>query len=96
MILMVINLVLQASIIFSAALLLCARKAGIYIALAQIPWRLLFSVPSLSVLLVWASLAPDYNLWLMFGLILISELIKGGTLMWFLRQKSMPPGFAGS
>ena len=93
---MVINLVLQASIIFSAALLLGVRKAGIYFGLAQMPWRLLFSVPSLSVLLVWASLAPDYNPWLMFGLIVISEFIKGGSLIWALRRQSMHRRFAGS
>lgn len=93
--LMAMNVVLQASIIFSAALLLGARKAGIYVGLAQMPWRLLFAVPSFSVLLVWASLAPGYNPWLMLGLIVISELIKGGTLMWLLRRQSMHRRVAG-
>lgn len=94
--LMVINLVLQASIIFSTVLLLGARKAGIYFGLAQIPWRLLFAVPSLSVLLVWASLVTDYNPWLMLGLIVTSEFIKGGMLMWLLRRQNMQRRYAGS
>lgn len=93
--LMVINVGLQASIIFSSVLLLRARKAGIYVGLAQIPWRLLFAVPSLSVLLVWASLVTDYNPWLMLGLIVTSEFIKGGMLMRLLRRQKMLRRFAG-
>lgn len=66
-----------------------------YVGLAQIPWRLLFAVPSLSVLLVWASLVTDYNPWLMLGLIVASEFIKGGMLMWLLRRQNMQRRFAG-
>lgn len=87
MVLMVMNLVLQLSIIFSTVLLSRGRKAGVYLGLAQIPFRLLFAVPSLSVLLIWASLIPDYSPWLMLCLIVTSELFKGGTLLWLLRYQ---------
>ncbi|HEN8800484.1 hypothetical protein [Pseudomonas sp. CM27] len=87
MVLMVMNVFLQVSIIFSAVFFLGSRKVGVYVGLAQIPWRLLFAVPSLSVLLIWAGLVPEYNRWLMFCAIVLSELIKGGTLLWLLRRQ---------
>lgn len=95
-VLVVMNLVLQVSIILSAVLLLGGRTAGVYLGLAQIPLRLLFATPSLSVLLIWATLVPDYDPWLMLGLIGISELSKGGTSWWWLRRQRSHHRAAGS
>ncbi|MQG96356.1 hypothetical protein [Pseudomonas sp. MN1F] len=95
-VLVVMNLVLQVSIILSAVLLLGGRKAGVYLGLAQIPLRLLFATPSLSVLLIWASLVPGYDPWLMLGLIGVSELSKGGTSWWWLRRQRLHHWSAGS
>ncbi|WP_349975893.1 hypothetical protein [Pseudomonas sp. WHRI 8519] len=87
--LILMNLVLHVSIILSTVLLLSGRKSGVYLGLAQIPFRLLFAAPSLSILLIWASFVPDYDPWLMLGFIGLSELIKGGTSWWWLhRQRS--------
>ncbi|ORT74745.1 hypothetical protein BTA49_01445 [Pseudomonas mosselii] len=83
----VMSLVLQVSIVFSAFLLLLGLRFGASLGIAQIPFRLLSITPSLSVLSIWASLMPGYNIWLMLGLIVISEVIKGGTLWWAMRPQ---------
>jgi len=53
---------LHLSIIVSCLLLLAGRKSGVYLGLLQIPFRLMFMVPSISILLVWAKLSPAYSL----------------------------------
>ena len=83
----VMSLVLQVSIVFSAFLLLLGLRVGAYLGIAQIPFRLLSMTPSLLVLPIWASLMPGYTIWLMLGLIVISEVIKGGTLWWAMRPQ---------
>lgn len=83
----VMSMVLQISIVFSAFLLLLGLRLGVSLGIAQIPFRLLSMTPSLSVLSIWASLMPGYNIWLMLGLIVISEVIKGGTLWWAMRPQ---------
>ncbi|CAM3790180.1 hypothetical protein D3C81_833330 [compost metagenome] len=78
---------LHLSIIVSCLLLLAGRKSGVYLGLLQIPFRLMFMVPSISILLVWAKLSPAYSLWLMLVLVIASEVVKAGSLWWLLHHQ---------
>ncbi|MEN5201596.1 hypothetical protein ABE525_20425 [Pseudomonas wadenswilerensis] len=78
---------LHLSIIVSCLLLLAGRKSGVYLGWLQIPFRLMFMVPSISILLVWAKLSPAYSLWLMLVLVIASEVVKAGSLWWLLHHQ---------
>jgi len=80
LLLVALNWILQLSIIVSALLFLTQRSAAKWLGLAQIPLRLAFSTPSLSLLLLGVQLFPGYNPFLMLGLIVGSEIIKGWSL----------------
>ncbi|MFW0757278.1 hypothetical protein ACN1C3_21510 [Pseudomonas sp. H11T01] len=79
---------LQLSIIVSALLFLTRRSEAKWLGFAQIPLRLIFLVPSISVVLLGAQIFPGYSPMLMMALIVGSEIVKGGTL-W------MSKGWAG-
>ncbi|MDU9391762.1 hypothetical protein [Pseudomonas sp. zfem002] len=81
----VLAVVVHVSVIFSAVLLLKERRAGIYLSLAQIPFRLVFVLPSFSLLLVWARFSPGYSSWLMGALLLSSEIAKTRSLWRMLK-----------
>lgn len=70
---------LQASIILTAVLFLCGYRPARYLGFAQIPFRVLFVYPSVSLLLIGAGFWSGYPIILM-TLLLISEAIKGWTL----------------
>ncbi|MBF8768103.1 MULTISPECIES: hypothetical protein [Pseudomonas] len=70
---------LQLSIVLTALLFLRGYRPARYLGLAQIPLRLLFVYPSVSLLLIGGGLWSGYPIILMV-LLLISEAIKGWTL----------------
>lgn len=67
---------LQASIIVSAGLFFLQKKYVKWIVFLQVPLRLAFLIPSVSLLLIGARLAPDYNVVLMVALVVVSETVK--------------------
>lgn len=77
-----ISWLLQLSIILSCVLFLRRAQLAKYLAFIQIPFRLFFLLPSISVLLLTAQLLPGYGLFF-FVLIILSELVKGWSL-WIL------------
>ncbi|MGE8168772.1 hypothetical protein ACQKO7_11295 [Pseudomonas putida] len=74
---------LQISVLATGILLCCGKKLGIYLALAQIPFRLFFLIPSVSVIL----LLPTINPWLWAGLLIASELAKAYSLWWYWKGR---------
>lgn len=81
-----LGMAVHMSILVSCVLLLLERQMGIYFALIQTPFRLVFLIPSISVLLLYAQLVPDYNRWLVTLLIVVSEILKGWSMWWVSRQ----------
>ncbi|QTT86938.1 hypothetical protein [Pseudomonas chlororaphis] len=80
LVMVMINWGLQLSIVVSAFLFLFQRKEAKWLGLAQIPLRLVFVVPSFSVLLIGAYFFPGYDPLMMLGVIVLSEIIKGWSL----------------
>ncbi|WP_458378654.1 hypothetical protein [Pseudomonas chlororaphis] len=79
-VMVMINWGLQLSIVVSAFLFLFQCKEAKWLGLAQIPLRLVFIVPSFSVLLIGAYFFPNYNPQMMLGVIVLSEIVKGWSL----------------
>lgn len=75
--------VLQLSITVSCFLFFARRDEAKWVSYLQIPLRLFFLVPSVSILLMGAQFFPDYNPILMVVLILVSEMVKGWSLWRF-------------
>lgn len=74
------SLLLNLSIVFSAVIFLNKWKYAHWLAYAQMPFRLFFMIPSLSIL-SWMFKCMSINFGVMFFLVvLISEMIKVGTL----------------
>lgn len=71
-----LSLTLHLSIIFSAILLFRRAKSARYFCYAQIPFRLFFIVPSLSIIIIGISLFDSYNIYFIYALVLFSELLK--------------------
>ena len=76
------NLVLQVSVIFSCALFLLQKAQVKWLVYSQTPLRLIFIVPSVSILLIGARVFPDYNVIFMAVLVVISEAAK----VWSVRR----------
>lgn len=70
---------LQVSIILSCLMFLLRARRVKYLAYAQIPFRLFFLIPSVSVLLLIAQLLPGFGL-LLLVLIIASEALKAWSL----------------
>ncbi|MNO92457.1 hypothetical protein D3C76_840330 [compost metagenome] len=70
------SLVLNISIIFSMFLLLRGSRFASRLAYAQVPFRLLFGVPSLSVLVWGATAVGATSAAFLMGLLLFSEILK--------------------
>ena len=70
---------LQVSIILSCLMFLLRARGVNYLAYAQIPFRLFFLIPSVSVLLLIAQLLPGFGL-LLLVLIIASEALKAWSL----------------
>ena len=67
------------SIVLSCLLLLWGGRLGLYVAMLQLPFRLI-KAPSVSILLVMPLLIPGTSPWLWLGLCLVSECLKGVSL----------------
>lgn len=72
---------LQLSMILSCILLCLGWKSGVYLSMAQIPLRLIFVIPSVSIMLLMTGFSP----WLWLCLCLISEIVKARSLWWLYR-----------
>lgn len=75
----VMSWLLQLSILVSCVLFLCRYRPARYLGFAQIPLRLLFVVPSISLLLMVAPYLSGYYL-VLISLVLASEVLKAWTL----------------
>jgi len=75
-----LSFLLQLSIIASGLLLLLQHPKAKVICYFQIPLRLLYIVPSVSIILMFTSYVNNYHVGLVLGLVVISEIIKGGSL----------------
>ncbi|WP_397450168.1 hypothetical protein [Pseudomonas sp. NA-150] len=71
---------LQLSVIASCVLFLTKSNVAKWVAYFQLPLRLFFFIPSISIVLIGAKIAPNYNHVLMLALLILSELMKGVTL----------------
>ncbi|MBE7374320.1 hypothetical protein [Pseudomonas lopnurensis] len=78
----ILSWLLQFSIIISCLMFLLRKGWVKYLAYAQIPFRLFFLIPSLSVILLAAQLLPGYGLMLL-ALIIVSEILKTWSLWRF-------------
>lgn len=72
----VLVMFLQVSIIVSCLLFFFQKKCVKWLAYLQAPLRLAFMIPSVSILLIGARIAPNYNLALMAVLVIVSEIVK--------------------
>ena len=72
--------VLECSIAISCVLFLGRWRVARWLGWAQIPLRLAFMVPSLSVLFIGPNLADRYGIVLLLCLLVFSECLKGWTL----------------
>lgn len=81
------NFVLQLSIFISCILFCSQRQGAKLVGYLQLPLRLVFLVPSVSVLLTGVQFFPGYNLALMMILIAVSEMVKGWSLWFFGRPQ---------
>lgn len=73
-----IGAVAQISVLASCVLFYMGRTAGIYLAVAQIPLRVLFVIPSVSVVLLFS----EVSTWFWMSLVLASEGVKIWSLWW--------------
>ena len=71
---------LQLSIIVTAFLLLVGSQRAKLICFIQLPFRLLFIVPSISVIPIVVGFVDDYSIPLIFILVVLSEMMKAYTL----------------
>ncbi len=75
-IIVLLSFLFQLSIVFSCALLLVRNSKVKLVCYIQIPFRLFFIVPSVSIILISVSYLESYNSFLVLLLVFISELIK--------------------
>lgn len=74
----------QISVIMTCVLFLARRTYALYLAVIQFPGRLMFAIPSFSLLLV----IPGINAWLWMVIFLAFEAIKGWSLWWLWRNRT--------
>jgi hypothetical protein len=77
------SFVFQLSIIASSVLLLLQHGKAKMLCYVQIPFRLLYVVPSVSIILIATSYFGEYNISIVLGLVVVSEILKGFTLWKF-------------
>lgn len=74
----------QISVIVTCVLFLAGKMYALYFAVVQFPGRLMFAIPSVSLLLV----IPGVNVWLWMLIFLAFEVIKGWSLWWLWRNRT--------
>jgi len=77
------GLIAQASLVVSGTLLCLGKLSGVYLAGVQTPFRFVFVIPSLSVILV----LPDTRAWIWLSLLCASEGAKVWSLWWLWRRR---------
>lgn len=78
----VFNLILQVSIVLSCALFFSQKIQVKWFVYLQTPLRIIFIVPSVSILLMGARLLPDNNVFFIAALVVLSEAAK----VWSVRR----------
>ena len=76
----VVDVLLEASIFVSAGMLLTRHPKAILICWFQMPFRLLLSTPSISVIPILLGFFDSYSIVVAFALIVLSEFVKAYTL----------------
>ena len=79
------GLVTQLSVLVSGVLFCWGRSSAVYLAVVQIPFRILFVIPSISLIL----LLSDTSTWVWLGFIVFSEGVKGYSLWWLWRKRGV-------
>ena len=77
------GLITQISVAASSILLCLARASGVYLAVIQMPFRVLFIIPSFALIL----LLPDINNWIWWSLVAASEGVKAWSLWWLWKKR---------
>lgn len=72
----------QLSVVVSGVLFYLGCRRALHLALVQIPFRVLFIVPSIALIV----LIPDLSAGLWLGLLMLSEAVKGWSLWWLWRN----------
>ncbi|WP_256215533.1 hypothetical protein [Pseudomonas sp. NBRC 111131] len=80
-----VGLFLQVSILVTCIGFFKYQRLVVFLAAAQIPLRIFFVVPSISVVLLVPMVMAEINSWLWLGGLLASEVIKGWSIWWFCR-----------
>lgn len=78
----------ELSIVLSCILFLGRWRAARVVAWVQMPFRLIFVIPSVSILFIGLDIKERYGIGLMLLLLLLSECLKGWTL-WTTRKCSL-------
>lgn len=78
----VFHLILQVSIVLSCALFFSQKNQVKWFVYLQTPLRIIFIVPSVSILLMGARLLPDSNVFFIAALVVLSEAAK----VWSVRR----------
>lgn len=76
---------LELSIILSCCLFLCRCRIATWVAYFQVPFRLLFFLPSVSIIFMGPDLRGRYGIGLLLLLLILSECLKVWTL-WVSRK----------
>ena len=78
------GLVVQLSLVASSILLCLGNVSGVYLAGVQLPFRIFFIIPSLSLIL----LMTDTSTWIWLTLVVASEGAKIWSLWWLWRSRT--------
>jgi len=81
-----LGLAVQLSVVVSCVLFYRGGRSAIYFAAVQIPFRALFIVPSVSILLMVPTLIAGLSNWVWACLLVASELAKALSLWWLRRS----------
>ncbi|MFJ4372873.1 hypothetical protein ACIP1T_09660 [Pseudomonas japonica] len=84
-VLAVLGALLHISIVVSSILLIFGRRMGVYLGLLQIPFRLFYMLPSLSLLLMVAAYVPTPASWFLVACVVFSESAKTYSLWRILK-----------
>ncbi|MFK8331603.1 hypothetical protein M2D63_016485 [Pseudomonas sp. BJa5] len=84
------GLIAHFSVIVTCVLFAVGWRVGCYLAMVQIPFRVVFLIPSISTLLLWPRWITDYVPWFM--LVVGSEIVKVWSLWWLSRVKGRKRG----
>lgn len=87
MALILIGCLLHFSIILSSAAFLLKYRVAAYVGLLQMPFRLFYMLPSLSLFLMVAAYVPGLSVWTVVPFVVFSEVIKAYSLFRLLKRE---------